>query len=313
MTVALAVVFPGQGSQRLGMLADLANRTALIRNTFNEASEVLSEDLWEITQRGPEATLNLTRYTQPAMLVSGIAIWRAVQELVSQPPRVLAGHSLGEYTALVAGGALSFADAVRLVRLRADLMQGAVSSGDGGMAAILGLDEAGVQELCAQHAGSDVLEAANFNAPGQIVIAGHAAAVQRAVSGASAAGARKAVMLSVSVPAHCSLMQPVGAGLADVLKQIDLRLPAIPVLHNVNASSAGTQSELFDLLLEQLHRPVRWVETITRMGKMGVTHVLEAGPGRVLTGLGKRIDKEIKHSCVEDSKSLEEFISSLGV
>lgn len=283
MTVALAVVFPGQGSQRLGMLADLASRTPAVRKTFDEASEVLAEDLWELAQQGPEATLNLTRYTQPVMLVSGIAIWRALQEFLPQPPRVLAGHSLGEYTALVAGGALPFVDAVRLVRLRADLMQTAVASGEGAMAAILGLDEAGVQELCARHAESDVLEAANFNAPGQIVIAGHTAAVQRAVSGASAAGARKAVLLSVSVPAHCSLMQPVGHGLAEVLRQIDLQVPNIPVLHNVNASSARTQPELLDLLLEQLHRPVRWVETIARMGEMGVTHVVEAGAGRVLT------------------------------
>lgn len=312
MTVAVAVVFPGQGSQRLGMLADLAIRTPLVRETFDEASESLGEDLWAITQKGPETTLNLTRYTQPAMLAAGIAIWRILQEHLEGTPRVLAGHSLGEYSALVAGGAIPFGDAVRLVRLRAELMQAAVASGDGGMAAILGMDETAVEELCKKYSGSDVLEAANYNAPGQVVIAGHLAAVQRAVAGASAAGARKSVMLSVSVPAHCSLMQPVGAGLAKVLKQLDLRVPQIPVLHNVNASNTTSPSELLDLLLEQLHRPVRWVETIAKMGQMGITHVVEAGPGRILTGLGKRINKEMKHSCVEDSASLEVLLAMLA-
>jgi [acyl-carrier-protein] S-malonyltransferase len=301
---ALSFVFPGQGSQTVGMLAELAGAYPLLGDTFAEASAALGLDLWQLVQEGPAEELNLTHNTQPAMLAAGVAVWRVWRQQGGVQPAYLAGHSLGEYTALVAGGAIEFADAVRLVAERGRLMQAAVPEGTGAMAAILGLDDDQGRMACAQAAAGEVVEAVNFNSPGQVVIAGHAGAVARAVEAAKAAGAKRAVTLPVSVPSHCALMRPAAERLAQRLASMAVRVPQIPVLHNVDVAVASTADAVRDRLARQLHSPVRWAETVQRLAAEGVSLVVEAGPGKVLAGLNKRIDKNLESVAAYDPASL---------
>jgi [acyl-carrier-protein] S-malonyltransferase len=302
MTQAFSVVFPGQGSQAIGMLASFAE-VPEVQATFAEASEVLGFDLWQLCQQGPEEQLNQTQNTQPAMLAAGVAIWRYWLAQGGPRPSLMAGHSLGEYSALVAAGTLAFADAIALVRERGRLMQEAVPEGTGAMAAILGLEDAQVRELCAQAAESQVCEAANFNSPGQVVAAGHAQAIERLLPLAKAAGAKRALPLAVSVPSHCSLMRPAAERLAETLAGVVISPPGIPVLHNASLESTSDPDAIRSSLLEQLYRPVRWVETIALMKTRGCSQILEMGPGKVLTGLGKRIDKDISCLSLHDASS----------
>jgi len=303
-----AIVFPGQGSQSVGMLSDLYDAHEIIRETFNEANQALGFDLWDMVKNGPADDLNQTHNTQPAMLTSGLAVWRLMQHANISQPRALAGHSLGEYTALVAAGAMDFADAVSLVALRGKLMQEAVPAGEGAMAAILGLDDDVVRSLCNDAAQGMVVEAVNFNSPGQVVIAGNTAAVERAMAAAKQAGAKRALALPVSAPSHCALMQPAAEKLAEQLSAISMTAPSIPVIHNVNVAATNNPDEIKRLLAEQLYSPVRWVETINSMHADGITKVVEAGPGKVLTGLCKRINKEVSGLGVFDQNSFEKFL-----
>lgn len=310
--MSLAFVFPGQGSQAVGMLGELAQVEPLVQATFAEASAALGYDLWKLVSEGPAEELNQTHITQPAMLSAGIAVWRIWQEKGGAVPAVLAGHSLGEYTALVAAGALDFKDAVSLVAERGRLMQEAVPAGSGSMAAILGLDDAKVIEVCENAAQGDVVSAVNFNANGQVVIAGQVAAVERAVELAKAAGAKRAVVLPVSVPSHCALMKPAADKLAERLAGISINAPQIPVINNCNVSKASDADAIRDALVRQLYSPVRWVETIQAMAEEGVDTLVECGPGKVLVGLSKRIVKEMKALAVYDPATLESALAELS-
>ncbi|MFN2349794.1 MAG: ACP S-malonyltransferase [Thioalkalivibrio sp.] len=307
--MTFACVFPGQGSQSLGMLSALADAHPQIRDCFQDASDTLGFDLWSLVQNGPEEELNRTEHTQPAMLAAGVAVWRVWQAAGGAAPGVMAGHSLGEYTALVCAGALSFTDAVALVAERGRLMQGAVAPGEGAMAAILGLDDAQVIDVCARAAQGGVVEAVNFNSPGQVVIAGESAAVDRAVALAGEEGAKRSVKLPVSVPSHCQLMERAAAQLAERLAGIAIQAPVIPVIHNVDAASHDSPDDIRSLLAAQLHHPVRWVQSVQKMAADGVGSVLELGPGKVLTGLNKRIDKSLRLACVQDPQSLEQALA----
>lgn len=294
--MSTAFIFPGQGSQSIGMMNALAESDTLIQDTFSEASSVLGYDLWELVNDGPVEKLNSTEYTQPAMLTAGVATWRAWLEAGGTAPALMAGHSLGEYTALVCAGVLNFSDAVSLVSDRAHFMQQAVPEGEGAMAAILGLDDDEVTTLCQQNAAGEVLQAVNYNAPGQVVVAGSAAAVGRLVENAKAAGAKRALLLPVSVPSHCALMQPASDRMAERLKQVSISQAQIPVIHNVNVQTASDDDELRQLLARQISEPVRWVETINSMNEKGVSQLIECGPGKVLCGLSKRINRDM--SCI---------------
>lgn len=305
MTQKYSMVFPGQGSQSVGMLSALAETESVIQQTFEEASDVLDVDLWTMSQSGPEARINQTENTQPLMLAAGVAVWRLWTSQTDQMPELLAGHSLGEYTALVAASTLAFSDAVSLVRDRAVFMQDAVPDGEGAMAAILGLADELVTEVCVTAAEGDVLEAVNFNSPGQVVIAGAAAAIDRALIVAKDRGAKRALKLAVSVPSHCRLMLPAADRLIDELSNISLHAPTIPVLHNVNVEATNDVDEIRSLLGQQLHKPVRWVETVKKIAAQDIPYLLEAGPGKILTGLTKRIDKSITSLPIMDPGSLE--------
>lgn len=305
-----AFLFPGQGSQSVGMMAAFAAE-ALVRDTFAEASEVLGQDLWALVSEGPAEELNKTVNTQPVMLAAGMAVYRAWQAAGGPEPAVMAGHSLGEYTALVAAGALSFADAVRLTRLRAQAMQEAVAEGVGAMAAILGLPDEAVRALCSEAAGGEVLEAVNFNSPGQVVIAGHKAAVERGVALARSKGAKRAVMLPVSVPSHCTLMRGAAEVLARHLEEVAFQRPRIPVLQNADVAAFDSPEAIRAALVRQLFSPVRWVETIQRMAAEGVTLAAECGPGKVLAGLNKRIAPEMACLALVDPASLADAISKV--
>jgi [acyl-carrier-protein] S-malonyltransferase len=304
MTTPFAACFPGQGSQSVGMLNALAAAYPLVRDTFVEASEALGRDLWELVCYGPPEALDQTENTQPAMLAAGVAVWRVWRAQGGPAPRLMAGHSLGEYAALVAAEALSLADGVRLAADRARYMQAAVPAGQGAMAAILGLSDAQVIAVCAQQSQGAVVEAVNFNAPSQVVIAGETAAVERATMAAKAAGAKRALILAVSVPSHCALMRPAAESLAQRLGEQQLRLPQVPVLHNVDVAVADGLAALRERLCEQLCRPVRWVETVQAMGAAGIRLVIEFGPGKVLTGLNKRCDKTMTTLPVFDPETL---------
>lgn len=299
-----AFVFPGQGSQSVGMLRELAQAHQQIEHTFAQASAVLGYDLWDITQRGPEQRLNQTEITQPAMLVAGVAVWRAWCAHGGADAACMAGHSLGEYTALACAGAIEFTDVVALVADRARYMQQAVPPGQGSMAVILGLSDAAVRELCAQAAHGSVLEPVNFNTPDQTVIAGAAAAVERAIALAKTAGAKRALPLAVSVPAHSSLMRPAAERLAERLQRSTLRVPKVPVLHNVHARPEDSTDGLQAILIRQVASPVRWVDTIAHMADQGVQLIIELGPGKVLAGLSKRIVPDIECVSVNDPASL---------
>jgi [acyl-carrier-protein] S-malonyltransferase len=302
--VSFGFVFPGQGSQSIGMLEELAEDFPVVYHTFAEATDALGYDLWELVQNGPCKTLNQTVKTQPAMLAAGVSVWRVWREQGGELPRLMAGHSLGEYTALVCAGAIEFADAISLVAQRGRFMQEAVSEGSGGMAAILGLDDDQVIAVCAEAASADVVEAVNFNSPKQVVIAGHKEAVDRACILAKEAGAKRALPIPVSVPSHCSLMRSASERLSQTLKEIVIKSPSIPVIHNTNVSPATDAESIRQQLSAQLYSPVRWVETVEKMRDSGISSLLEAGPGKVLTGLTKRIDRNLNGFPIFDTTSL---------
>lgn len=311
--MTLALVFPGQGSQSVGMLAELASEFPQVEQTFAEASEALGYDLWRLVCSGPESELQLTAVTQPAMLTAGVAVWRVWQAAGGPAPAVMAGHSLGEYSALVCAGALPFAQAVQLVRQRGEYMQQAVPLGTGAMAAVLGLERAAVEAACASACSADeIVAVANYNAPLQSVIAGHTAAVARAGSAAQAAGAKRVVTLPVSAPFHCSLMRPAAEALAPAIAAAHISPPAIPVINNVDVAAASDPAAIRDALLRQIYSPVRWVEVIEAMAARGVTHVVECGPGKVLAGLTKRIASELDSLFVQDPASLRQALAALA-
>lgn len=308
--MSLAIVFPGQGSQAVGMMSALAERFSIVKDLYIEASDVLGVDMWKMTQEGPIEQLSQTENTQPALLIAGVAAWRVWQEQGGSIPAIMAGHSLGEYTALVCAGALSFADGVALVRDRGRYMQGAVPEGEGGMAAIIGLDDDAVKQVCADVAGDEVLQAVNFNAPGQVVIAGSAAAIERAAVAMKEAGAKRALPLPVSIPAHSQLMSPASNKLAERLSGIDVSLPTIPVVHNCNVSVASSADEVSANLVAQLDSPVRWVESIEKMHADGVTNFIESGPGKVLGGMIKRIVRGTNVGCIDTPDALQAQLSN---
>ncbi len=305
-----AFIFPGQGSQSIGMLAELAQAFSSVSATFADASDVLGYDLWQLVQNGSAEQLNSTDKTQPAMLTAGVAVWRVLQEKNAADPVVMAGHSLGEYTALVCAGALQFSDAVKLVEDRGRYMQSAVAAGEGAMAAILGLDDEVVVKLCETAAQGEIVEAVNFNTPGQVVVAGNVSAVNRMIEAASAAGAKKAILLPVSVPSHCELMRPAAIKLAERLAAIEILPPRIPVLHNVDVKTYAEPEKIKASLVKQLHQPVHWTATIEQMLADGVTDFVECGPGKVLAGLNKRISRRTPVFPVYDSASLEKLLSA---
>lgn len=298
------MVFPGQGSQSVGMLAALAEQHPEVRATFAEAADILGYDLWELVQNGPAERLDETVVTQPAMLTAGVATWRAWRSAGGDSPAAMAGHSLGEYTALVCADALPFEDAVRLVIRRAELMQAAVPAGKGAMAAILGLDDDAVIEACRQAAEGEVVSAVNFNAPGQVVIAGERVAVERAAELARTAGAKRALLLNVSVPSHCDLMRPAAEELAGSLAEAPLTAPSIPVIGNADVRPYEDAGQIRAGLAKQLYSPVRWTETVRRLIDGGSTSILECGPGKVLTGLAKRIDRSIPAMCIDTRETM---------
>ncbi|NHQ88048.1 ACP S-malonyltransferase [Iodobacter sp. HSC-16F04] len=302
--MALAFVFPGQGSQSIGMMNGWAD-LAVVKATFDEASAILGEDLWQMVADGPAELLNATVNTQPLMLTAGVAAWRAWQAQGGAQPEVLAGHSLGEYTALVAAEALSFGDALQLVRLRATAMQDAVPAGTGAMAAILGLADDQIIAACEEAAQGEVVAAVNFNSPGQVVIAGSKAAVERACDACKARGAKRAMLLPVSVPSHCALMRPAAEKLQQKLDTIVINTPVIPVLHNADVAAYSDAAQIKDALVRQLYEPVRWVETITKMANDGITVIAECGPGKVLAGLNKRIATEAQQVALVDAAALQ--------
>ncbi len=310
--MTLAVVFPGQGSQSVGMLAALAAQEPVVEATFAEASEVLGYDLWALCQQGPEAELGATERTQPAMLAAGVATWRVWSRHDGPPPVAMAGHSLGEYSALVCSQALDFRTAVDLVRFRGRVMQEAVPLGVGAMAAVLGLDDHEVVAACAEAAGEEVVEAVNFNAPGQVVIAGHATAVARAIETAKARGAKRAVQLPVSVPSHSSLMRGAAERLAQRLAGTALETPRIPDVYTVDVKTHSSPEGIRDALKEQLYKPVLWADTVKAMLGRGITTIVEMGPGKVLTSLNRRIERgpQLSMLAVDDPESLAKALAS---
>lgn len=286
---------------------------AVVRQTFAEASDVLGQDVWKLAADGPEAALNQTVNTQPLMLTAGLAVYRAWEDLHGAEPALMAGHSLGEYSALVAAGALTFADALRLVRLRAQAMQEAVPEGTGGIAAILGLDDDAVAAVCREAAAGEVVEPANYNSPAQVVIAGHRAAVERGMALAKQRGAKRAVMLPMSAPSHCSLMRPAADRLAAALGAVALQSPQIPVVHNADLARHESADAIRDALVRQLYSPVRWVETVRTMAEAGIGLVVECGPGKVLSGLVKRIDGNLAAAAITDEASLRQVLGQVAV
>lgn len=302
--MSIAIVFPGQGSQSVGMLSNLAETWPQVKETFAEASAVLGYDLWQLVQDGPEEALNQTDKTQPAMLTAGVAVWRAWKAAGGRAPSFMAGHSLGEYTALVCAEAIDFKVAVKLVETRGQLMQAAVPAGQGAMAAILGLTDKEVIAACHDAAEGDVVEAVNFNAPGQVVIAGSKNAVERAATIAKDMGAKRAIILPVSVPSHCALMRPAAEKMAEILANTEIKAPKITVLHNVDVGSYNEADAIRKALTDQLFKPVRWVETVQALAREGIGQIVEAGPGKVLAGLNKRIEKEVSTLPVYDADTL---------
>lgn len=307
--MSLAIVFPGQGSQSVGMLSGLADHHTVVKDVFKEASQHLGYDLWDLVQNGPAEELDKTETTQPALLTAGIACWRSWQEAGGPAPSLVAGHSLGEYTALVCAGVLDFTDAVSLVADRGWFMQEAVPEGTGLMAAILGLEDDRVIEICADAGRGETVTAANFNAPGQVVISGNSAAVHRAVAALKEAGAKRAVLLPVSVPSHCALMKSAADKLAGRLQQVTFTDAEVPIIQNVDAKARTDAGGIMDALIRQLHEPVYWSRTIEKMKAEGVTRVVECGPGKVLTGLCRRIDRAMDAQAVYDQESLDSALS----
>lgn len=306
--MSFAIVFPGQGSQSVAMM-DAYGDSAVIRATFAEASDALNEDLWQMVSEGPAERLALTVNTQPLMLTAGVAVYRAWLEAGGPRPSVVAGHSLGEYSALVAAGAMAFADAVPLVRFRAQAMQEAVPAGEGAMAALLGLEVDAVRDVCAAAGQGEVVEAANLNAPGQIVIAGAKAAVERAIELAKERGAKRAMLLPVSAPFHCALMKPAAERLAARLADVAINVPAIPVVNNVDVAAQDSPEGIRDALVRQAFSPVRWIESVEAIAHQGVSHLFECGPGKVLVGMNKRIAKDVQCGSLHDAAQLEQTIA----
>ena len=303
----LAFVFPGQGSQKVGMLADMAEQYSVVKSTFSEASEALGYDLWNLVQTGEQEQLNLTERTQPILLTSSVALWRVWSEAGGAKPSFLAGHSLGEFSALVCAGSIEFGDAVRLVRDRGQFMQTAVPVGEGAMAAVLGLDDEKIIEICNQTGA----EAVNFNSPGQVVIAGKVAAVDSAIEQLKEAGAKRAMQLPVSAPFHTTLMRPAGDQLADSMSKIAFKSPEIPVVHNVHAQTESDPDKIKELLFKQIFSPVNWTGCIQTMVNSGVDKTLECGPGKVLSGLSKRIDRSLSAFNIEDPTGLARALDEL--
>ncbi len=305
----IALIFPGQGSQSVGMLDVYADHP-VVRATIDEASDALAENLGALIDDGPADSLNLTTNTQPVMLAADVGVWRAWRAAGGAMPSVVAGHSLGEYAALVAAGALAFADAVRLVRFRAQVMQEAVPAGVGAMAAVIGGDDDAVVAACAEAAQGEVVEAANFNAPGQLVIAGHRSAVERAMVTVKAHGARRAILLPVSAPFHSSLLRPAAARLAERLASVDFATPAIAVLHNVDVAEHRNADEIRRALAGQAAHPVRWSDTVRAIKARGVTTLIECGPGKVLTGLMRRIDESLEALAMSDDYDIDAAVAA---
>lgn len=301
--MAQAFIFPGQGSQSVGMGSDYYQESAVFKNTMEEAADALKYDLWDLIVNNPEDKLSQTEYTQPALLAVSVAIYRVAMERVTDKPAVLSGHSLGEYSALVAAGALSYEDALQVVQARGRYMQQAVPSGEGAMAAVLGLEQAAVEDICSSVDG--VVEAANINAPGQIVIAGEKSAVQTVLPLLKDAGAKRAIELPVSVPSHCRLMKPAAERLEQLLSDVTVKVPAIPVVHNVTAAVASSEQEIRSLLVAQLYSPVRWVECVNAIKSYSVAGLVECGSGNVLTGLAKRIDRSLPCVTLNSISSLD--------
>lgn len=304
-----AIVFPGQGSQSLGMLADIAEKFDVVEQTFAQASQVLGYDLWALVQNGPADDLNRTDRTQPALLAASVALWRVWNEQGGQAPAYLAGHSLGEYSALVCGGAIAFEDAIKLVKLRGEYMLEAVPQGVGSMAAIIGLADDAIAQACEEAAQEQVVAPVNYNSPGQVVIAGHKEAVDRASVLCKEAGAKRALPLAVSVPSHCSLMTPAAEKLSAQLDAINVSTPSIPVINNVDVALATDAEQIKDALKRQLFSPVRWTETVQFLASKDITTQVEIGPGKVLSGLAKRIDKSVTGVATTDLASLEKALA----
>jgi len=306
-----AIVFPGQGSQSLGMLSDLSSNFSIVKDVISEASDAINVDLWKLIQED-EGALNQTENTQPAMLAAGYATYKVLANEVDLSPALMAGHSLGEYTALVAAGSLEFFEAARLVRKRAQLMQSAVPRGVGAMAAILGLDDEQVIEICRQCSSSGVVEAVNFNSPGQVVIAGEKETVNSACEAMKNAGAKRALLLPVSVPSHCSLMTDAAQEFSESVDTINFQIGAVNVLHNVDASIAEDINEIKSKLVEQLHKPVLWTSSVQKMQQLGIERIIELGPGKVLAGLTRRIDRSLSVSAVIDTATLQSTIEEIA-
>ena len=305
-----AIIFPGQGSQSVGMMSDLADNFPIVNDTFTEASDTLGFDLWKLVQNDKEA-INQTQNTQPAMLAAGYATYRVLKGEFDISPACMAGHSLGEYTALVAVGSLDYSDAIQLVTKRAQLMQSAVPKGVGAMAAILGLDDATVVKVCGEFIGEGVVEAVNFNATGQVVIAGNKNAVESACDDMKAAGAKRAVLLPVSVPSHCSLMSDAAEEFSGAVNSLEFRMGDIGVIHNFDASIANNINEIKSKLVSQLHKPVLWTDTVKSMHNTGVEKLIECGPGKVLAGLTRRIEKSLSANAVIDSSSVTKTLEEI--
>ena len=305
-----AMVFPGQGSQAVGMLKDLAENYSVVKSTFDEASQVLGYDLWTLVQDGPAEELNKTWQTQPALLAASVAIYRVWQSINGPQPEFMAGHSLGEYSALVCAGVIDFKDAIKLVELRGKLMQEAVPSGTGAMFAIIGLDNDSIRKACEQAAQGQVVAPVNFNSPGQVVIAGNKEAVERAGALCKEAGAKRALPLAVSVPSHCALMKPAADKLATTLNNMTFNAPQFAVINNVDVKVESSAENIKAALIAQLYSPVRWTETVEEMAKQGVTLLVEMGPGKVLTGLTKRIVDSLSACAVNDKASLDVAIEN---
>lgn len=310
----LAFVFPGQGSQKVGMLTAAHAQFSTVRDTFAEASAALGYDMWALVQSGPQESLNLTATTQPVLLTSSVALWRAWQENSDIRPSIMAGHSLGEFSALVCAGALAFTDAVQLVRQRGEFMQTAVPIGAGAMAAIIGVDDEDVNRICAEVAASQdgVVSAVNFNSPGQVVIAGHTGAVDLAIDALKAAGAKRAMPLPVSAPFHTELMRPAGERLAEAIAEINIAAPEVPVVHNVQAALEPDPAQIRKLLVEQIYSPVKWTGCVQTIIASGVTNIVECGPGKVLSGLNRRIDKSLRSFSLEEPGGLQAAAAELA-
>jgi [acyl-carrier-protein] S-malonyltransferase len=301
----LAFVFPGQGSQKIGMLAELAEQNPIIEKTFNEASEVLGYDMWQLIQQGAQEDINLTQRTQPILLTCSVAIWRLWNQKQGALPSQMAGHSLGEWSALVCANVIDFADGLKIVEARGKFMQQAVPVGQGAMAAIIGLDDQAILEACTEASALGVVDAVNFNAPGQVVIAGSNEAVERAMEICKDAGAKRALPLPVSAPFHTSLMKPAADNLADMVKAVTFRSPEVPIMHNVHAQNEQDPQAIKALMLEQIYSPVKWVDCVKQLKQSGVSTLVECGPGKVLSGLAKRIDRELTAVATESAADFD--------